>query len=228
MNDEQWATVIKIAAVAVAAPRWIGALLEAEGVPLPAEWRGWWVIFSAVCAAGMALVEAGAFAYCLRSWRGMTGRSANVLALMIGASAMTFVVVLSPYIAANVSKQSMSALLTGGWLLAWSVAVALSTILIIASIGYAQRRPTTRHVVTTASAPDIAGHTTVALGTNETRTDANTSRTVVTREEFIAAWRANGHTSIAALADELGVNPRTAQKWIKADEMTSTTETPQG
>jgi hypothetical protein len=56
MNDEHWATVIKIAAVAVAAPRWIGALLEAEGVPLPAEWRGWWVIFSAVCAAGMALV----------------------------------------------------------------------------------------------------------------------------------------------------------------------------
>jgi hypothetical protein len=43
MNDEHWATAIKVAAVAVAAPRWIGALLEAEGVPLPTEWRGWWV-----------------------------------------------------------------------------------------------------------------------------------------------------------------------------------------
>ena len=110
-----------------------------------------WVVFSAVCAAGMALVEAGAFAYCLRSWRGMTGRSANIMALMISASAVTFVVVLSPYIAANVSKVSMSALLTGGWLLAWSVAVALSTILIIASVGYAQKRPLTRQVVTPAS-----------------------------------------------------------------------------
>ncbi len=100
-----------------------GALLEAEGVPLPAEWRGWWVVFSAVCAAGMALVEAGAFAYCLRAWRGMTGRSANVMALMIGASAVTFVVVLSPYIAANVSKVSMSKLLVDDCLLAWSVAV---------------------------------------------------------------------------------------------------------
>jgi hypothetical protein len=148
---------------------------------------------------------------------------------MIGASAVTFVVVLSPYIAANVSKQSMSTLLTGAWLLAWSVAVALSTILIIASIGYAQRRPTTRHVVTTAPTPDTAGHTTVALGANETRTDANTSRTVVTHEEFIAAWRANGHTSIAALADELGVNPRTAQKWIKAEEaIAATGDTPIG
>jgi hypothetical protein len=151
MNDERWATVIKIAAVAVAAPRWIGALLEAEGVPLPAEWRAWWVIFSAVCAAGMALVEAGAFAYCLRAWRGMSGRSANIMALLIGASAVTFVVVLSPYIAANVSKQSMSALLTGWALLAWSVAVALSTILIIASVGYAQKRPATRTATTTAA-----------------------------------------------------------------------------
>jgi hypothetical protein len=207
MNDELWATVIKIAAVAVAAPRWIGALLEAEGVPLSTEWRGWCVIFSAVCATGMALVEVGAFAYCLRSWRGMTGRSANVVALMIGASAMTFVVVLSPYIAANVSKQSMSALLTGGWLFTWSVVVALSTILIIASMGYAQKRPTTRQAVTT--------------GANESRTDANMPRTPVTREESVTAWRANGHTSIAALADELGVNPRTAQKWIKVDEATA-------
>jgi hypothetical protein len=212
MNDEQWATVIKIAAVAVAAPRWIGALLEAEGVPLPTEWRGWWVIFSAVCAAGMALVEAGAFAFCLRSWRGMTGRSANVMALMIGASAMTFVIVLSPYIAANVAKVTMSAFPTGGALLVWSVAVALSTILIIASVGYAQKRPTpTRQGVTPAS--------TGSTGTpgDATRRDYDV-RPAASREEFVTAWRANGHHSIAVLAEELGVNVRTAQRWVKADE----------
>ncbi len=208
MNDERWATVIKVAAVAVAAPRWIGALLEAEGVPLPSEWRAWWVIFSAVCAAGMALVEAGAFAYCLRSWRGMSGRSANIMALMISASAVTFVIVLSPYIASNVSKASMSKLLIGGWLIAWSVAVALSTILIIASVGYAQKRPATRTVTTAATS-----------SANETRTDANGTRKGATRDEFITAWRANGHASIAALAQELGVKPRTAQKWVKADEV---------
>jgi hypothetical protein len=149
------------------------------------------------------LVEAGAFAYCLRSWRGMTGRSANVMALMIGASAMTFVIVLSPYIAANVAKVTMSTLLTGGALLVWSVAVALSTILIIASVGYAQKRPLTRPIVTPASV--------VAADANKTRTGA-------THEEFVTAWRANGHQSIAALAQELGVNARTAQKWVKADE----------
>ena len=208
MNDEHWATMIKVAAVAVAAPRWIGALLEAEGVPLPAEWRGWWVVFSAVCAAGMALVEAGAFAYCLRAWRGMSGRTANVMALLIGASAVTFVVVLSPYIAANVSKVSMSKLLVDGWPLVWSVAVALSTILIIASVGYAQKRPVTRQAT---------GSTTAGNG-DATRRDSGAQR-AITRTEFLTQWRANGHQSVAALAAELGVNVRTAQRWVKADEV---------
>ena len=209
MNEERWATVIKIAAVAVAAPRWIGALLEAEGVPLPPEWRVWWVIFSAICAAGMALVEAGAFAYCLRSWRGMTGRSANVMALMIGGSAVTFIVVLSPYIAANVSKVGMSKLLIGGWLLAWSVAVALSTILIIASVGYAQKRPA-------SATRQVTGNTT-ADSSDATRRDTSTPR-AITRAEFLTQWHANGHQSIATLATELGVNVRTAQRWVKAEE----------
>jgi len=52
-----------------------------------------------------------------------------------------------------------------------------------------------------------------------------TLRTGATREEFVTAWRANEHTSIAALADELGVKPRTAQKWVKSDETSS--EAPQ-
>lgn len=207
MNDERWATIIKIAAVAVAAPRWIGALLEAEGVPLPAQWRGWWVIFSALCAAGMALVEAGAFAYCLRSWRSMSGRAANVMSLMIGASAVTFVVVLSPYIASNVSKIGMSQLLTGAALLAWSVAVALSTILIIASVGYAQKRPAARQGDKQASQQ--------ATGATNDATDAPETRHETTRDEFVTAYSANGHHSIAELAQELGVNVRTAQRWVK-------------
>jgi hypothetical protein len=186
MNDEQWATVIKIAAVAVAAPRWIGALLEAEGVPLPTEWRGWWVIFSAVCAAGMALVEAGAFAYCLRSWRGMTGRSANVMALKIGASAMTFVIVLSPYIAANVAKVTMSALLTGWALLVWSVAVTVHDPDHRLG-GVSTKRPMpTRQGITPAPTGGTG-----TLG-DAPRRDADAGQTV-SRAEFVTAWRTNGH-----------------------------------
>ena len=47
----------------------------------------------------------------------------------------------------------------------------------------------------------------------ETRHDA----TEITRDQFVTAWRANGHKSIAALAHELGVKERTAQRWVKAD-----------
>jgi DNA-binding transcriptional regulator YiaG len=49
--------------------------------------------------------------------------------------------------------------------------------------------------------------------TNETRTDAPLTRTV-DKDSFIVAYRANGHVSIAALARTMGVNVRTAQKWV--------------
>ena len=129
------------------------------------------------------------------------------MALMIGGSAMTFVIVLSPYIAANVSKLGMSKLLVGGWLLAWSVAVALSTILIIASVGYAQKRPVTRQATGSAT-----------LGNGDATRRDHGVRAVASREEFVTAWRANGHQSIAALAAELGVNVRTAQRWVKTND----------
>ncbi len=52
--------------------------------------------------------------------------------------------------------------------------------------------------------------------------DATVTRQPATREEFVTAWHANGHHSVAALADELGVNVRTAQRWVaKADEAQS-------
>jgi type II secretory pathway component PulJ len=110
-----------------------------------------------------------------------------------------------------VSKVSMSKLLVDGWLLAWSVAVALSTILIIASVGYAQKRPVSRQASVDA--------TTGSSGTTYRDTGG---RQEVTHSEFLTQWRANGHQSVAALAAELGVNVRTAQRWVKIDEIAQT------
>jgi hypothetical protein len=59
------------------------------------------------------------------------------------------------------------------------------------------------------------GKTTHGDGATVTRHDAT-----VTRAEFVTAWRANGHASIAELAQELGVNVRTAQRWVKAIDVT--------
>lgn len=52
-------------------------------------------------------------------------------------------------------------------------------------------------------------------------TDATVTRQPASREEFVTAWRGNGHQSVAALAQELGVNSRTAQRWVKSDETTT-------
>lgn len=38
----------------------------------------------------------------------------------------------------------------------------------------------------------------------------------VARDVFVTAWRDNGHISVAALARQLGVETRTAQRWVKA------------
>ena len=54
--------------------------------------------------------------------------------------------------------------------------------------------------------------------------DAPVTRQAATRTEFVTAWRANGHQSIAALAQELGVNIRTAQRWVKDETTTEATQ----
>jgi AraC-like DNA-binding protein len=54
--------------------------------------------------------------------------------------------------------------------------------------------------------------------------DATQTRQAASREEFVTAWRGNGHQSIAALAQELGVNIRTAQRWVKDKTTTEATQ----
>ena len=103
MTDENWATAIKIAAVMVAVPRGIGALLEADGVPLllTPDTAPWWGLFSAFASAGMALVEGVAFGYTLRAWRQHGGK---LLGALIALSMAAFAIVLTPSILARVSK----------------------------------------------------------------------------------------------------------------------------
>jgi DNA-binding transcriptional regulator YiaG len=58
--------------------------------------------------------------------------------------------------------------------------------------------------------------------TNDATTQATLTRQPATRNEFVTAWRDNGHASIAALAKELGVSPRNAQRWIAKEESNAT------
>lgn len=150
------APIIKFSAVFAAVTRWTGALLAGEGFSIPEDWMVWWLPASALLSAFMAVVEGWAFAYIFQAWwvmrnrerqRGAGGMSKVLLALTIFA-AVTFVLVLTPYIAAQAQGSSMYQVASQSsaepilssklWLMAWSACVAASTISVVASVGIAQ------------------------------------------------------------------------------------------
>lgn len=159
MKDQtDWqATIIKILAVVTATPRWVGALLAAEGLIIPVDWQ-WWVIASALMSAAMAAVEGWAFSYVFEAWRNQEDAKSNRLGWLMLTAAIMFVIVLAPYIATSVTHKPLSATLA--WepaLYAWSIAVGGSTIAIVASVGYAQKhRGTRRPAQKSADAPQPA------------------------------------------------------------------------
>jgi len=135
------ADVIKFGAIATATPRWVGALLAAEGITVQASW-GWWLPMSITANIGMAIVEGLAFAYVFNAWRRTSGKPARNLLILALASAATFVGVIAPFVASRVRSVPLSEILSNGLaLFAWSIAVAASTIAIVASVGYAQKAP---------------------------------------------------------------------------------------
>lgn len=151
------APIIKFSAVFAAVTRWTGALLAGEGFAIPDDWMVWWLPASALLSAFMAVVEGWAFAYIFQAWwvmrnrerqQGTGGMSRVLLALTIFA-AVTFVLVLTPYIAAQAQGSSMYRIAANPgnaepilssklWLMAWSACVAASTISVVASVGIAQ------------------------------------------------------------------------------------------
>lgn len=199
--DDNRAALIILAAIAVAMPRWIGALIGFDGVTIDAATPAWGV-FAVVTAAAMAVVEAFAFEFCLRQLRVIDGTLTKVgLSGLLVLSAVCVVVVQVPYGLARVRGIPLSVVLSDDALaLVWTVAVSASSLLIVAATGLAHRqaKASVRATVTQQATP-------------VTRHDA-------TRDEFVTAYRANGHASVAELAHELGVNVRTAQRWVKDDE----------
>lgn len=136
--------IIKVSAVITAAPRWVIALLAAEGFLLPEAWLGWWVIVSAILSLGMAIVEGFAFSFIFNAWRVQRDKAADNLLWIALASALVFVGVMTPSISAGVRNEPLGSLLTNDWTLhLWSMAVALSTIVIVAGVGYAEKQTET-------------------------------------------------------------------------------------
>jgi hypothetical protein len=140
MNDSKQADVIKIAAVLTAAPRWAGALMAADGVPVPDGWIIAWRYAALGLSLGMAAAEGFAISFVFNAWRNQHDKRSRWLLFLAILMLVDFGVILAPYIVANVSGETLSSVLGTEWLIwLWSGAVAASTGLVVGSVGYAQK-----------------------------------------------------------------------------------------
>lgn len=130
------ADTIKELAVITAVPRWVGALMLAEGFDIPVGWLVWWKPLSALLAVAMAGVEGWAFSYVFGAWRKQGG--GKLLFSFAILAGVIFIIVLTPFIVMQAAATGLSATLSGNGLWLWGAAVASSTIVIVASVGYAQ------------------------------------------------------------------------------------------
>lgn len=117
MESNKIPDIVKISVVATAIPRWIVAMLAGEGLLIPLEWKQAWIIISAILAAAMAVCEGIAFAYLFSAWKRSSGKPAKVMLGLSIATALTFVGVLAPSMAASVRGLTLNQYLSNDTLL---------------------------------------------------------------------------------------------------------------
>jgi len=140
------ATFIVFAAMLVGTTRWTSANMAGEGFDILPEWMAFWIPTSAVLSAAMAAVEAWAFSYVLRRLSEERGgkagkRAKRTMTVLLVASMASFLVVLTPSIMRFVEGVSLWQVLgnrTGSGV--WALALALSTMSVVAAVGYASGR----------------------------------------------------------------------------------------
>ena len=128
---------IKVAAVVVALPRWVLALLAADGYAVPASWA-WVHAVSAVFGSAMCVLEGIAIAYILGALVRAVGRQVAILGTLTLATCATFAGVLTPSIYSRVTGAEIRAVLPAWGTWVWAACVALSTIATVGAVGYAQ------------------------------------------------------------------------------------------
>lgn len=136
------AVIIEFSVAVVLLPRWIPALMLAEGNTMPEAWESWWIPMSAIFNGGMAVVEAVAIAYVFYAWHHTSGQEAKRLLVLIALMLITFSMVLAPFVASSVGNVAIKELLENpgqyGMSLIWGTAVVLSTSFTVMAVGIAQ------------------------------------------------------------------------------------------
>jgi hypothetical protein len=133
------AKLLKVAAVAIAAPRYMGAFGSAVGLDVLDHFT-WLADVEAYSGAAMALLEGFALAFVLSKWRLLKpGLHFAILLLFICLLAATLPAVAVPYLLAEQTGQQVSLLFADVyWLqVCWSFLVAGVPMLVIMAVGFA-------------------------------------------------------------------------------------------
>lgn len=219
------ASLIKAAAILTAVPRWIMTLVRAEGLGLPAEWEGVWLIVNVILAIGMSVTEALAINYIFSAWRNQKDKKARNLMYILVAIMVAFVGAITPSIVASVSGRLMHEVLGpyGEWV--WGAVIALTTILAVGGVGYASKDVSTvsTRLSTELSTNSTRAHSHVQNGdTSETvhgqSMDMSTvdklSTKVSTLDAIVDIYRDNPKARPKNIQDQLRLPRSTYYKYI--------------
>lgn len=137
------AEILQAAAVAVAAPRYMGAFASAVGIDLIAHWPGFdaWEIWS---GAAMALLEGWAIAFIFSRWRRMEVGTLH-WKVLLGLQMVLLVALpatVTPYLISSQLGQPVHSSIPLFWLWFWSFSVAAVAPLVVAAVGYADTEET--------------------------------------------------------------------------------------
>jgi len=137
MTHSREARILQIAAVAVAAPRYMGAFASALGIMI-VDYYTWFPHLEIWSGAAMALIEGWAIAFVFRRLRSIPGRMlpALLVALMVALPAVA-----APYLVSSQLNQPVEQIVSTPVLWLWSLLVAAIAPLVLAAVGYAESAP---------------------------------------------------------------------------------------
>ena len=120
-----------------AMPRWVTALILADGATFPWFDSNAWKIISIIAAMAFAVVETYAAAYIMSAWRSAQKQPKTNLRNLWVAILALLTIIMAPAIYANTFHSPFADL--SKWIqIGWSVCVAVSTFLVVGGVGYAE------------------------------------------------------------------------------------------
>jgi hypothetical protein len=132
MSDKR-GLVLTVSAMAVAAPRYAGAMAQAAGYALDGLI---WFWIETVSGLGFAMLEAVVIALAARAWSDAPeGKTRNALGVLIVTTFALLALMVTPYIRATVSRVTVPDVLDSVTLWLWSLSVGVSPLFLMATSG---------------------------------------------------------------------------------------------